>query len=205
MSNNFGGAGETADRASRNMVLQNGQAAATVPAPVAASSRARLWLTRSPCLFAQERQAAAGSATEAAFAGARRIDHFAGSRKHGRAARHRRCDSGPDSRDRDRRCLRRCDCGSRSMMASHKFAVMLDGRGLAVFLPIGRDGAHAMRADGNDLGRPCSASAFRDSIRRAAGTPDRCPAGGPDRRCTSLFAERRRSFPDASSRARRRR
>ena len=41
-SNDFGGEGDTAARASRNMVLQNGQAAATVPAPVAASSRARL-------------------------------------------------------------------------------------------------------------------------------------------------------------------
>ena len=42
MSSNFGGEGDIAARASRNMVLQNGQAAATVPAPVAASSRARL-------------------------------------------------------------------------------------------------------------------------------------------------------------------
>ena len=41
-----GGVGVMAVRASRNMVLQKGQAVATVCAPVAASSRARTWLTR---------------------------------------------------------------------------------------------------------------------------------------------------------------
>ena len=39
-------AGVIAVRASRNMVLQKGQAVATVWAPVAASSRARTWETR---------------------------------------------------------------------------------------------------------------------------------------------------------------
>src|ERR1019366_2172727 len=50
ISRSWGGVAspEMAGRASRNMVLQKGQAVATVLAPVAASSRARTWETRSP-------------------------------------------------------------------------------------------------------------------------------------------------------------
>ena len=65
--------------ASRNMVLQKGQAVATVWAPVAASSRARTWLTRaSPFFFAEEGEAAAGSAAEAALVVAGGFDEGAG-------------------------------------------------------------------------------------------------------------------------------
>src|SRR5487761_1328365 len=48
MSSNCGGASPIADSASRNIVLQNGQAVPTICAPVPASSAARTWLTRSP-------------------------------------------------------------------------------------------------------------------------------------------------------------
>src|SRR5204862_141827 len=48
MSSNFGGAADTCASASRNMVWQNGQAAPTIPAPVATSSSARSTWTRFP-------------------------------------------------------------------------------------------------------------------------------------------------------------
>src|SRR5712691_10756749 len=48
ISSSLGGASDTAASASRNIVLQNGQAAPTTLAPVATSSFARAWLTRSP-------------------------------------------------------------------------------------------------------------------------------------------------------------
>jgi hypothetical protein len=47
MSTSCGAASPVAAKASQNMVLQKGQAAAMVCAPVATSSAARLWLTRS--------------------------------------------------------------------------------------------------------------------------------------------------------------
>src|SRR5258708_28434978 len=48
MSSSFGGVFEIPESASRNIVLQNGQAAPTTVAPVATSSSARVTLTRCP-------------------------------------------------------------------------------------------------------------------------------------------------------------
>src|SRR5260370_29914900 len=48
MSSSFGGVLVKLDNASRNMVLQNGHAAPTMAAPVAANSSARSTLTRLP-------------------------------------------------------------------------------------------------------------------------------------------------------------
>src|ERR1700687_1155446 len=48
MSSSFGGVFEIPESASRNMVLQNGQAAPMTVAPVATSSSARVTLTRCP-------------------------------------------------------------------------------------------------------------------------------------------------------------
>ena len=48
ISSNMGGVGETAVSASRNIVLQNGQAVPTMSAPVADNFFTLLWLTRSP-------------------------------------------------------------------------------------------------------------------------------------------------------------
>src|SRR6185312_9588582 len=48
ISSNCGGASPIDESASRNIVLQNGQAVPTIFAPVATSSAARTWLTRSP-------------------------------------------------------------------------------------------------------------------------------------------------------------
>ncbi len=73
ISSSLGGVAETPASASRNMVLQNGQAAATTLAPVATNSSARSTLIALAFLFAQERQAAARAATERSLARARRI------------------------------------------------------------------------------------------------------------------------------------
>src|SRR6185295_18224744 len=48
ISSSFGGVADTCASASRNIVWQNGQAAPTIPAPVATSSSARSTLTRFP-------------------------------------------------------------------------------------------------------------------------------------------------------------
>src|SRR5215467_10399023 len=82
MSSSFGGFGETAVSASRNMVLQKGHAAATISAPVAASSRARLWLTRSPFSSPKNASPPPSSTAKAALAGTGRIDHLTGCGDH---------------------------------------------------------------------------------------------------------------------------
>ena len=60
--------------ASRNMVLQNGQAAATTPAPVADQFLGALHADALPFLLAEKRQPSACSATERTLARPRRID-----------------------------------------------------------------------------------------------------------------------------------
>ena len=84
MSSNFGGAGDTvpAASASRNIVLQNGHAAPTMFAPGRHQFLRAIVTDALAFFFAQEREPAAGAATEAALARTRRIDHFAGPRKH---------------------------------------------------------------------------------------------------------------------------
>ena len=82
MSSSCGGASLVAASASRNMVLQKGQAAPTMLAPVAAKLLRAHVADALAGFFAEKGQAAAGAAAEAALARTRRIDDFAGAGEH---------------------------------------------------------------------------------------------------------------------------
>src|SRR5579883_33526 len=96
--------------------------------------------------LAQEGQPAAGAAAETALAGALRIDHFARQSGH----RARLLENTPVAAQIAR--IVKHDplsllAGQLVDVARQEFTVMLDRRGLAELLPVGGDGAHAVRAD----------------------------------------------------------
>ena len=174
-------------------VWQNGQAVPIIAAPVATSSSARSTIHALALLFAQEHLPAAGAAAERALARARRFDHIRRTRQHRARLRRTRRDNGPDSRDRGTppcsRGLRRR--GSCVLQARQQLAVMLDLEGGAILPPVGPDGAHAVRADGDHLADLAPRAAFRYWPPPPARPPGRCPGGAPDRRCISPCAARR--------------
>src|ERR1700693_5780905 len=102
--------------------------------------------------FAEEGEPAAGTATEAALAGTRWIDHFCGTRQHcarfviGAAIASEI--TGIVIYD----LVVGVRAGKLIIVPRHEFAVMLDRWSEAEFFPVDGNGAHAMWTDGDNLG-----------------------------------------------------
>ena len=110
-----GGASLVAASASRNMVLQNGQAVPTTSAPGSHQFLRATWLTRSPVSSPRNASPPPAPQQKLRSRDTWRIDHFSGPRQHLARLVVDVRDSGPDSRDRDTRSSRRRPaCGSRS-------------------------------------------------------------------------------------------
>ena len=196
MSSSCGGVSAgIAVRASRNIVLQKGQAVPTILAPVATSSLARTWLTRSPVSSPRKarpppapqqklRSCERGASTSVPACG----DDGAGLVVDVLIAAEV---AGVVVDDAFVRCCLR----EAVLVARHELGVVLDLGGDAELAPVGGDGADAVRADGDDLLDLGGLEGFRGRIRRGSGRRDRCRGGGPGRRCIFLFCRTPKVVP----------
>ena len=202
MSSSSGAPSPRAASASRNIVLQKGQAAATTPAPVADQLRRAHLAHALACLLAQKRQPSAGAAAKTPLMRARCFNQLAGQRRNlPRLVVYPTIAPQIARIVEDNLLLVFWTEGSLRCEARQKLAVMFHLGRRAKLLPVLLNGAHAMRADGDDLLHVDSAPAPPGSPRPVAERADRCPAAAPDRPCTSPCAARRSLRPGAASRA----
>ena len=175
------------------MVLQKGQAVAMVCGAGGDEFGGADVADALAGFFAEEGEAAAGSATEAALVVARGFDEFAGEGDDGArlvvdiaiAAEV----AGVVVDDLFARFW--LLCGSCVGEAGQEFAVVLDLGRRAVLLPVFLDGADAVRADGDDLLDLVLREGFEVGFGELLEERDRCRGGGRGRRCIFPCAGRR--------------
>ena len=187
-------AAQAARSASRNIVWQNGHAVPITSAPVPASSSARSTFTRLP--FSSPRNICPPPAPQQNDRSRvrRRLHHFA-VRATDCAAPHKFPVTAQVAGIVKHHLLRAGAAGSFDPMPRQQFAVVLDlesrRRTPASPSPMVRTQCGQIEPSS----RPWPPAVLRCSARPPAGTGSRCPAGAPDRPCTSLCAARRKSRP----------